>query len=280
MNTEPPTGDDLQRMLVTMKQSVLDRAEDRKPAPRRRGRRTGIAIGVIALLGLGATGGGVALGMIPQPFAAAPAPTTTPSPTEPAAPSTPAAAPVQETPDPLPTQTPSPTPTKGAFALDDPSTWTISGSEVGPVAIGGELTAETDDLAAAYRLLPKLPGCVVTDTWARDGAGTVQLGWHSGTSGRTVSLVVLAAEGGATPTEPLPGPTTAAGIGLGSTFDELRAAYPTMVSVMPEISGPGSIWEVSLPDGVLRFQLGTDGEHVNAVFVTTDPNEPIGLCDQ
>jgi hypothetical protein len=278
MNTEPPTGDDLQRMLVTMKQSVLDRAEDRKPAPRRRGRRTGIAIGVIALLGLGATGGGVALGMIPQPFAAAPAPTTTPSPTEPAAPSTPAAAPVQETPDPVPTATT--TPTKGAFALDDPSTWTISGSEVGPVAIGGELTAETDDLAAAYRLLPKLPGCVVTDTWARDGAGTIQLGWQSDTSGRTVSLVVLAAEGGATPTEPLPGPTTAAGIGLGSTLDDLRAAYPTMVSVMPEISGPGSIWEVSLPDGVLRFQLGTDGEHVNAVFVTTDPNEPIGLCDQ
>jgi hypothetical protein len=77
---------------------------------------------VIALLGLGATGGGVALGMIPQPFAAAPAPTTTPSPTEPAAPSTPAAAPVQETPDPLPTQTttpsPSATPVAGTLPTD------------------------------------------------------------------------------------------------------------------------------------------------------------------
>lgn len=118
MNTEPPTGDDLQRMLVTMKQTVLDSAADRKPAPRWRGRRAGIAIGVIALLGLGATSGGVALGMIPQPFAAVPAPTTTPGPTEPAAPSTPAAAPVRETPDPVPTATITPTPVAGTLPTD------------------------------------------------------------------------------------------------------------------------------------------------------------------
>ncbi|WIB13446.1 hypothetical protein [Curtobacterium sp. MCPF17_052] len=88
-----------------MKQTVLDRAEDRRPAPHRRGRRAGIAIGVIALLGLGATSGGVALGMIPQPFTAS-APAPAPSPSEPAMPSTPASAPVQETPDPVPTPTP------------------------------------------------------------------------------------------------------------------------------------------------------------------------------
>ena len=74
MNTEPPTGDELQQMLVSMKQDVLSRAPATRPAPRRRGRRAGIVIGVIAVLGIGATSGGVALGMIPQPFAAAPAP--------------------------------------------------------------------------------------------------------------------------------------------------------------------------------------------------------------
>ncbi|WP_181432788.1 hypothetical protein [Curtobacterium sp. MCPF17_001] len=116
MNTEPPTGDDLQRMLVSMKQTVLDRAEDRRPAPHRRGRRAGIAIGVIALLGLGATSGGVALGMIPQPFTAS-APAPAPSPSEPAMPSTPASAPVQETPDPVPTPTPTPTPVARAGTL-------------------------------------------------------------------------------------------------------------------------------------------------------------------
>ncbi|PZE80626.1 hypothetical protein DEI91_13885 [Curtobacterium sp. MCBD17_032] len=115
-------------MLVSMKQTVLDRAEDRRPAPRRRGRRAGIAIGVIALLGLGATSGGVALGMIPQPFtASAPAP----SPTGPAAPSTPAAAPVQEIPDPVhsPTPTPTPTPTPAAATLPSDCTGLVPASE-------------------------------------------------------------------------------------------------------------------------------------------------------
>lgn len=115
MNTEPPTGDDLQRMLVSMKQTVLDRAGDPRPAPRRRGRRIGIAVGVVALFGLGATSGAVALGMIPQPFTAA-APTTTPS--EPTVPSTPASAPVQEIPDPVPTSTPTPTVRAGALPAD------------------------------------------------------------------------------------------------------------------------------------------------------------------
>ncbi|MDN4649602.1 hypothetical protein [Curtobacterium sp. PsM8] len=117
MNTEPPTGDDLQRMLVSMKQTVLDRAEDRRPAPRRRGRRAGIVIGVIALLGLGATSGGVALGMIPQPFTAS-APAPTPSPSEPVAPSTPESAPVQETPDPVPTPTPTSVVRAGTLPTD------------------------------------------------------------------------------------------------------------------------------------------------------------------
>jgi hypothetical protein len=187
---------------------------------------------------------------------------------------------VQDTPDPTPTPTATATPTKGAFTLDDPATWTISGSEVGPVAIGGALAAETDDLESAYHLLPKGPGCVVTDTWAREGAGTIQLGWQSDGSAKTVSSVVLSTEGGVTPTSPLSGPTTAAGIGLGSTIADVRAAYPVLTAVMPEVSGAGSIWETTVADGVLRFQLGDDGEHVNAVYVTTDPNQPMGLCDQ
>ncbi|PZE64051.1 hypothetical protein DEI83_12765 [Curtobacterium sp. MCBD17_021] len=113
-------------MLVSMKQTVLDRAEDRHPAPRRRGRRAGIVIGVIALLGLGATSGGVALGMIPQPFTAS-APAPTPSATVPVMPSTPAAAPVQDVPDPTPT--PTPTPTSTAATLPPDCTGLVPASE-------------------------------------------------------------------------------------------------------------------------------------------------------
>jgi hypothetical protein len=279
MNTEPPTGDDLHRMLVTMKQSVLDRADDRTPAPRRRGRRTGIIIGVIALLGLGATGGGVALGMIPQPFAAAPAPTSTPSPTEPAAPSTPAAAPVEETPDPTPSATaaptPSATPTKGAFALDDPSTWTISGNEVGPVALGGTTEAESDDLEQAYRLVPATPSsCTAPGTWARDGSPTLRITEDDD----RVTGVLIGAEGDR-PRTTTAGPTTAAGIGVGSSSDALHAAYPSLQEKVSTASGAWSRWDLELPDGLVSFQLDNDGAHVNSVWVSSDKNLPTSVCD-
>ncbi|MEI5584142.1 MULTISPECIES: hypothetical protein [unclassified Agromyces] len=93
MRTEPPAGDELTRMLVTMKRNVLDEAS-REPAPaRRRARnRTIIASTAILLtLGLGA-GASIAAGMIgedeepgsePQPaatVAAAPVPAPAPTP--------------------------------------------------------------------------------------------------------------------------------------------------------------------------------------------------------
>ncbi len=118
MNTEPPQGDDLQRMLVSMKQNVLARAELDRPAPKRRGRRAGIVIGVIAVLGIGVGSGAVALGMVPQPFTAAPAPS--PTVTEPPETPTKSSAPVisEPTATPTPTSTPTPTRTPAAIPTD------------------------------------------------------------------------------------------------------------------------------------------------------------------
>ena len=47
MNTEPPEGDELQRMLVSMKQAVLERAT---PRPKRYRRRSGVVVGVVVLV--------------------------------------------------------------------------------------------------------------------------------------------------------------------------------------------------------------------------------------
>ena len=178
MNTEPPTGDDLHRMLVTMKQSVLDRAEDRTPAPRRRGRRTGVVIGVIALLGLGATGGGVALGMIPQPFAAAPAPASSPSPTEPATPSTPAAAPVEDTPDPTPTRTPTATPTPVVATIPSDCTGLVAPSEAARIFGGTPLQdpSGTAHLRTAAAPLTTSLSCVWRDPRADVSGLSIDVG--------------------------------------------------------------------------------------------------------
>lgn len=106
MDTEPPEGDDLQRMLVSMKQTVLDRAT---PHPRRRPGRTGIAVGIVALLAVGTATGAVALSLSQQDRpVAAPIETQEPAPAPSA--TMPTSAPITATPRPRPTPTPRSTP--------------------------------------------------------------------------------------------------------------------------------------------------------------------------
>lgn len=264
MNTEPPEGDDLQRMLVSMKQDVLARAEERHQASRRRGRRAGIVIGVVAVLGIGLASGGVALGMIPQPFAAAPA--STPSPTGPAAPSTPASAPIENT----PVVTPTPTPSRPAFALDDPDTWTISPTEVGPLLVGGRTDAEVAPLPALYTKQPENE-CPASGTSFWDRADSPQLTVVTG-AGDSVSGIAVGFTG--VTSDAVAGPTTAAGAGVGTTLDELRALYPGLENIPrygdqagSPTDGPLSLWLVTEDTGTITFQLGDDAEHVTMVWV-------------
>jgi hypothetical protein len=106
MNTEPPEGDELQRMLVSMKRNVLERA---MPRPKRRRVRPGIAIGVVGLLAIGTATGAVALSLSQQDDpVAAPVQTQEPEPAPSA--TTPTSAPITTTPRPRPA-TPEPTAT-------------------------------------------------------------------------------------------------------------------------------------------------------------------------
>lgn len=106
MNTEPPEGDDLQRMLVSMKQNVLERAT---PRPKRRRGRSGVVIGVVALLAVGTATGAVALTLSQQDTpVAAPTQTQVPEPSPTA--TTPSSAPITDAPTPTPTPTATPTP--------------------------------------------------------------------------------------------------------------------------------------------------------------------------
>ncbi|WIB43093.1 hypothetical protein [Curtobacterium sp. MCLR17_058] len=107
MNTEPPQGDDLQRMLVSMKQNVLERAT---PLPKRRRGRSGIVIGVVALLAVGTATGAVALTLSQQNADPVAAPTQTQQPEPAPSSTTPSSAPITGAPVPKPTPTSTPTP--------------------------------------------------------------------------------------------------------------------------------------------------------------------------
>jgi hypothetical protein len=103
MNTEPPQGDDLQRMLVSMKQNVLERAT---PHPKRRRGRSGVVVGVVALLALGTATGAVALTLSQQDADPVAAPTQTQQPEPSPSATTPSSAPITGAPIPKPTPTP------------------------------------------------------------------------------------------------------------------------------------------------------------------------------
>ncbi|ROS58744.1 hypothetical protein EDF42_3541 [Curtobacterium sp. PhB172] len=276
MNTEPPEGDDLQRMLVSMKQNVLERAT---PRPKRHGRRVGIAIGVVGVLLLGAAGGGVALGLIPTSITAEPTPTASPS-TEPTQTETPSGAPVVGQPTPTSTPSATPTSTRAPYSLSDPDTWTISGSEVGPIALGGEYTAETDDLDGVYTASD---GCLNPNVvfWYADDRNNPALTVVKADDGTIASVMV------GMNSDEVAGPTTAAGLGTGSTLTELRAAYPDLHYTEPgndaaqPSDSPYGGWTTTV-NGVFvsfRFPSVGSGERANSVWVSTvDQSPPTEFC--
>ncbi|WP_144765804.1 hypothetical protein [Curtobacterium sp. 9128] len=268
MNTEPPTGDDLEQMLVTMKRTVLTRAAEQRTQRPRRGRRAGIVIGIIAVLGIGATSGGVALGMIPQPFAAAPAPSAPAAPVEPSETPTRSSAPVVNEP------TSTPTPTRKPFTLDDPTSWTIGFDEVGPVALGAPVAGELDDLDAAYTRetdeFCSNPDVFFFSNGAEQGLVVTAVGG-------TVFGVTVG--GNERPDQPLgTGPTTAEGVGVGSTLAQLRAAYPDL-EPLPNTQSYGlPQWTTSDGSRHITFVLADDDGPVKTIWVSTNPNPPYEYC--
>lgn len=273
MRSEPPVGDDLQRMLVSMKQNVLERAEPRK----RRGRRTGVAIAVVALLAIGAAGGGVALGLIPTAPEAAPV--TTPSPTEPTRTVTPSSAPV--------VITPAPTPTTPPYSATDWSTWTITADGIGPATIGS--ATGTDDAALREGLTPAPPlvddtgtviyqwGCANPNAriWERSDGKVVEI-----VGDGVVQTVVISGPSDSTATQPAVGPKTLAGIGLGSTLDEIRAAYPNVVQTRTDAAGGTGDTFWAVPDGgrFIVFQIPADGTSVSRVYVSATDEPAYDYC--
>jgi hypothetical protein len=161
-----------------------------------------------------------------------------------------------------PSATPTPTPTPEPVPNDpaDPSTWIIDGNGVGPVAIG----AGRDGVGAV------LPG------WTLDPEQTCDNHFYGGPDGMRmtlpgdpVALIVISAPG-AVPD----GPHTARGIGLGSTGDQVAAAYPEVAITDDGMRTPN----YAVPDnGRFVLILVPDGV-VNGFFVSPYDVLPMDLC--
>lgn len=275
MNTEPPLGDDFQRLLVGMKRSVLDRADDVRPRPVRH-RHVWPVVGLVALLAVGSVSGAYAVGLVPHDLFLAPTAAPSPTVSEPSSPSTPAA----ETPPASSTAAQSATPMSTAkpFSIDDPGTWTTSFSEVGPIALGAPYAGEIDDLTSAYtRDNESCPNPNVS-FWHRTGSVELVVENTDGVvSGVSIGLV--------SPTDPshrTTAPTTPEGAGIGSTLAQLKTLYPDIENT-GNYGGSGAdggfeYWSIHSADGYITFVLGADNSHVGQVWVAATPQPPSEFC--
>ena len=169
---------------------------------------------------------------------------------------------------PTPPAAPSPGGTDGAApnpsASDDPSTWTVGFDGVGPLALGDEI----DDARTMFEPLkaeepdPACPGVVFL---SHDG---YEIWLVLDTPDYRVVEEIVVTGGG---------PSTAEGIGVGSTLAEARAAYPGATESLaeggsPVLSAPGD------GGGWLNFSADSD-EIVQSVNVGPYEGGGINYCE-
>lgn len=132
MRTEPPAGDDFERMIVRISENVLLAAESQLPAaeaaPKPRFRFGALSVVVLVVLGLGAAGGALAIGLGNSPWGAV-EPTATTSTT------------------PAPSRTPQPTPTATRPAVPAVPTVAIGEASFSPPSWGAGIPVELSGFA-------------------------------------------------------------------------------------------------------------------------------------
>lgn len=177
-------------------------------------------------------------------------------------------------PAPQPTSSESASPGAGEPDPEDPSTWTVSAEGMGPVLIGGDFDAT----------LSQLP-----TTWTSDGAAC---SWAAFWNAPDTSFSMHFVRGAEDQSEPISeisastmadavagpvGPTTAEGVGIGATRDEILTAYPDAEEGTATVDGEW-IRVPSESDGQIFFQFLTGAERAWAVTVTTRDEPSYEVC--
>lgn len=208
--SDEPTFDP--RRKAAIRELVVDNAAAHPG--RAGGRKRTALVATLVVLALTISGGSVAYalgtGLLNPAPVAAPSPTPTPTATE--------------TPTPTPTPTPAATPTAPAQDPADPSTWMIGFDAVGPLSLGVPFRSQHDVVPTFADVTDSI--CVDLQDVLRSPSGFwfYNIGAADG-SGQTATIE-FGNLGSPGPDDRAVTPRTAEGIGIGSTRDELLAAYP------------------------------------------------------
>ena len=169
-----------------------------------------------------------------------------------------------------PTPTPTPTPPKLAMDLADPASWIIGFTSVGPLVIGDNISA-TDRLMTAFSSSAVFEGCPSILSFDRPGFPNLVIADSSDNG--LVELIAL--EGGPTSSDfTATSPRTTAGIGIGTTLDELKTAYPA-ITYQDDHFTP----HYTLTDGNGNWiNFATSEGLVNKIVVRPMPVIPREIC--
>lgn len=166
----------------------------------------------------------------------------------------------------------SPTPTDPPVSAEDqdpadPTTWVIDSGTVGPITLGADYLATAEGLGEGWD-----ETCEGLTAW---GNPDLNVYFVSGSDGTIETITVEGLIG-----DPSAGPRTPDGVGLGSTRDEVRAAYPTAEEVAPTI-GDGFYLRDSdggATDGARFFEFTAGNDRVSSITLTTRDEPPYEPC--
>jgi hypothetical protein len=170
-------------------------------------------------------------------------------------------------------ETPSPSPEATLDPLD-PSAWIIDWGGVGPLIVGAPLS-EVPSLMTAFTDATR-DECANLFAYQAPGIPTVSLPDPFGT-GLIGQILIAKAE---TSDEPInAGPLTEAGIGIGSTLEQLRAAYPQLIqnvgpynTVIYGITDDEGRWinfsfgDATLESSPITLMVIRDAPHINGEY--------------
>lgn len=179
-----------------------------------------------------------------------------------------------------------PAPQKPASAVPvDPanvSAWLVTWAGMGPLTIGGDVTAQTSAIPGFAKSIDE-DGCVGYELETKQAGATPDGAQPTVTAvardgGATTALRIRVADASGLDQAVSPTPKTSAGIGLGSTLDALRAAYPDLER-SNSVSGGQRAY--ALGDGNGRYvDFVVNGDDVvTAIVVGGDDRVSSDLCD-
>lgn len=156
---------------------------------------------------------------------------------------------------------------------DDPATWIVTEDSIGPVHLGDTFSEARD----AVRSWTVDDACSWTAFWnAPDNSLTAYFSHDNAEQDGTVDTIDVAALVALKPSD---GPRTSDGIGMGSTRDEVRAAYPDAEEQTPTI-GDATMLRVGDggSEGSLFFTFAEGSDTVSAITVTSRDEPPYEVC--